>query len=250
MVRKIQPDEHSSSTRSTSVSINNDFELCTNHFVYNSTPSQQPQIEKFPPKLSSPADSSADAKLAAQHREIERLVESRQRLHALKDQITTLHQSMDTPPAQHQTYEDKLNDSRNLRPLYQPPYQESVNDDAAESKSDHSNSQSDDDQRVRTNQSHMKQSVSDDVEHRALCIIHSFRIYGHRKGLFPGPKHIPMILVSKCVRSATVCRHLSKNKNRSIVTLNSVCLRRRTRLSHPPPIHSSTSCSNKCSHKV
>ena len=39
----------------------------------------------------------ADAKMAAQHREIERLVESRQRLHTIKDQIASLHQSMTTP---------------------------------------------------------------------------------------------------------------------------------------------------------
>jgi hypothetical protein len=57
--------------------------------------------------------------MAAQHREIERLVESRQRLHTIKDQIASLHQSMTTPPIQsQQTYEDKLNDSRNIRPSY------------------------------------------------------------------------------------------------------------------------------------
>ena len=38
-----------------------------------------------------------DAKMAAQHREIERLIESRQRLHTIKDQIASLHQSMATP---------------------------------------------------------------------------------------------------------------------------------------------------------
>jgi hypothetical protein len=42
----------------------------------------------------------ADAKMAAQHREIERLVESRQRLHTIKDQIASLHQSMTTPTVQ------------------------------------------------------------------------------------------------------------------------------------------------------
>ena len=42
----------------------------------------------------------ADAKMAAQHREIERLVESRQRLHTIKDQIASLHHSMTTPTPQ------------------------------------------------------------------------------------------------------------------------------------------------------
>jgi hypothetical protein len=56
--------------------------------------------------------------MAAQHREIERLVESRQRLHTIKDQIASLHQSMTTPTLQSKTYEDKLNDSRNIRPTY------------------------------------------------------------------------------------------------------------------------------------
>ena len=36
--------------------------------------------------------------MAAQHREIERLVESRQRLQTLKDQIASLHQSVATSP--------------------------------------------------------------------------------------------------------------------------------------------------------
>jgi hypothetical protein len=56
--------------------------------------------------------------MAAQHREIERLVESRQRLHTIKDQIASLHQSMITPTIPSETYEDKLNDSRNIRPTY------------------------------------------------------------------------------------------------------------------------------------
>jgi hypothetical protein len=52
------------------------------------------------PTLNEPAKSTvtlnsyADVKMAAQHREIERLVESRQRLHTIKDQIASLHQTM------------------------------------------------------------------------------------------------------------------------------------------------------------
>jgi hypothetical protein len=103
MVKTIQPEEYSSSARSTptprkSLPKTNEFESRT--IQYLDTPN------------------SANEKMAAQHREIERLVESRQRLHTIKDQIASLHQSMTTPTLQSKTYEDKLNDSRNIRPTY------------------------------------------------------------------------------------------------------------------------------------
>lgn len=67
----------------------------------------------------------ADAKMAAQHREMERLLESRQRLHTLKDQIANLHQSMTTPPipskkesANSTQVEPPKGNSRNVRVTY------------------------------------------------------------------------------------------------------------------------------------
>jgi hypothetical protein len=112
MVKTIQPDESSSSTHSTPISKNNDFELGS------STPNSSLPIE----------NNSADAKITAQHREIERLVESRQRLHTIKDQIVSLHQSMTTPKKdftnETKTYEDNLNDSRNIRPSYRFNHQD------------------------------------------------------------------------------------------------------------------------------
>ena len=53
--------------------------------------------------------------MSAQHQEIERLVDSRQRLHTIKYQINSLHQSMNSDN-QINTYEERLNDSKNLRP--------------------------------------------------------------------------------------------------------------------------------------
>ncbi|CAF4752118.1 unnamed protein product, partial [Rotaria magnacalcarata] len=47
-------------------------------------------------------------KMAAQHREMERLIESRQRLHTIKDQITSLHQTMSTPPVPSQQGKNKF----------------------------------------------------------------------------------------------------------------------------------------------
>jgi len=122
MVKKIEPDECSSSTRSTPIpssslkqTNNNDYESNSNQFQNSPTSSQQIQSNIPNTKTSllssilSPKPTEqkkqivttstyADAKMAAQHREIERLIESRQRLHTLKDQIETLHQSMATPP--------------------------------------------------------------------------------------------------------------------------------------------------------
>ncbi len=100
MVKKIEPDECSSSIHSTptpSTTKQNNYEsnsnpkpsLLSSILSTNSLESKKPATTN---------NSYADAKMAAQHREIERLVESRQRLHTLKDQIATLHQNMTTPP--------------------------------------------------------------------------------------------------------------------------------------------------------
>ncbi len=116
MVKTIEPNECSSSVRSTPIQSSSIKPTKNNHKDLNS-PSKQ-----TPPTISNPKTSLlsnilspksiekqnsilttntyADAKMAAQHREIERLVESRQRLHTLKDQIASLHQSVTTPPIQ------------------------------------------------------------------------------------------------------------------------------------------------------
>jgi len=67
--------------------------------------------------LFSSNSSPRNEQIAAQHREIERLVESRQRLHTIQGQITSLHQTMATPTKN--IYEQQLNDSTNRRPIYQ-----------------------------------------------------------------------------------------------------------------------------------
>ena len=145
MVKTIQPNGCSSSVSSTPISKkssskNNDFELCTNQFIYSPSSSQQIQAEQSTTNAKSSVLSNilsiqkpppttnnyADVKMAAQHREIERLVESRQRLHTIKDQIASLHQSMTTPPIQPEkdltneskAYQNKLNYSTNIRPSY------------------------------------------------------------------------------------------------------------------------------------
>lgn len=126
MVKKIEPDEGSSSARSTpkqssftkptaTTTMNtNNYELTTNQHQYAPKTNQSTNTNTknsllsniLSPKVSEqqkpiPARNSyADAKMAAQHREIERLIESRQRLHTIKDQIASLHQSMATPPIQ------------------------------------------------------------------------------------------------------------------------------------------------------
>ena len=125
MVRKIGPNDYSSSARSTPIRTQsikptgtNDYELSNHRFQYNSTSSQQTQTQSPTPNVKTSLLSNilssktteqeksmpikndyADAKMAAQHREIERLIESRQRLHSIKDQIASLHESMTTPPA-------------------------------------------------------------------------------------------------------------------------------------------------------
>ena len=93
-MKTIEPDECSSSVRSTpvpqtSTKPNPKPSLLSSILSPNSTEASRPTAT---------GNSYADVKMAAQHREIERLVESRQRLHTLKDQIANLHQSMNTPP--------------------------------------------------------------------------------------------------------------------------------------------------------
>ena len=119
MVKTIEPDQCSSSVRSTPIQSsprkptkNNNNDLNTNQYQSPQTPSTIPNAKTsllssiLSPKSTEKQNSIlttntyADAKMAAQHREIERLVESRQRLHTLKDQIASLHQSMTTPPIQ------------------------------------------------------------------------------------------------------------------------------------------------------
>ncbi|CAF0806651.1 unnamed protein product [Adineta ricciae] len=133
MVKKIQPDEYSSSassSHSTPLSKSHGFERCNNQFTYSARSSQHTQTEPAIAKCSSPVENfPADMKIAAQHREIERLVESRQRLHTLKNQITSLHQTMNTPSVQLRAYEEKLNDSKNLRPTRHCTYAEVSSDD-------------------------------------------------------------------------------------------------------------------------
>lgn len=134
MVKTIQPEESSSSTPR----------------------SKSNDCQSLPKE-----NDSADVKMAAQHREIERLVDSRQRLHNIKDQIASLHQSMATPPIllkedsmnELQAYEEKLNDSRNIRPTYR---EQSFIQDDNESELGHFE---DDDTMASYTQSHLKQSV-------------------------------------------------------------------------------------------
>ena len=119
MVETIEPDQRSpavtfSSSKPTKNS--NDSEANTKQQKQQQSSSSQPTTNSLSkaktsllssilsPKPSEPQKPSdvatngyADAKMAAQHREIERLVESRQRLHTIKDQIASLHQSMTTP---------------------------------------------------------------------------------------------------------------------------------------------------------
>lgn len=94
MVKSIQPEESSSSVRST------------------------PIPRRSPLNHSIDTPRSVDAKMVAQHREIERLVESRQRLSNIHDHIASLHETMRTPISGSNNYEENLNDSRNLRPIY------------------------------------------------------------------------------------------------------------------------------------
>ncbi len=124
MVKTIEPDECSSSVRSTPIQSSstkltnkNDYESNSNQCQYSPSSSQQFQTNIpntktsllssiLSPKSTEQKKSTvttntyADVKMAAQHREIERLIESRQRLHTLKDQISTLHQNVTTPPVQ------------------------------------------------------------------------------------------------------------------------------------------------------
>ncbi|CAF5218297.1 unnamed protein product, partial [Rotaria magnacalcarata] len=120
MVKTIQPDEFSSSANSTPMqkktsSKNNSFEFSTNPDVF--TPGSLEKIQTETPIINNKSSllshilssqtvpqslpaTSVDSKMLAQHREIERLIESRQRLHSIKDQIASLQQTMTTPTIQ------------------------------------------------------------------------------------------------------------------------------------------------------
>lgn len=155
MVKKIQPDECSSSARTTPIqrkisSKSNSAEWSTNSVIgtpgtlkqsRNETPTITNKSSLLSQILSSqPApqslpivNNSVDSKMVAQHREIERLIESRQRLHTIKDQIASLKQTMTTPTMQQKsndnlkTDSDKLNDSKNLLSYRQPSFNQSDN---------------------------------------------------------------------------------------------------------------------------
>ncbi|CAF2501109.1 unnamed protein product [Rotaria sp. Silwood2] len=159
MVKTIQPDEYSSSANSTPIqkkpsSKRNSFEHSTNSIDCTPTSSQQNQTgtpiankrssllsnilspQQVPQPLPT-INNYVDTKMAAQHREIEHLIESRQRLHTIKDQIASLQQTMETPSIQQKkdfTNEikvdnDKLNDSKNIRPSYRSNQQECLSQD-------------------------------------------------------------------------------------------------------------------------
>ncbi|CAF1022732.1 unnamed protein product [Rotaria sordida] len=153
MVKNIQPDEYSLSTNSTPIqqkssSKRNSFEQLSTNSI-NSTPisSQQTQIEtpiankkssllsnilssQQVPQPHSTINNYVDGEMAAQHREIERLIESRQRLHTIKDQIVSLQQTMTTPSIQQKqnlTNEIKI-DNKN-HPSYRSNQQEYLSQD-------------------------------------------------------------------------------------------------------------------------
>ncbi|CAF0775066.1 unnamed protein product [Didymodactylos carnosus] len=117
LVKTIQPDE-SLSYRSTPVkqptTNNDDFELCNDQFSYISPKDQTKTsllsyvLSPKPEQTRSSVTSYTDTKMAAQHREIERLVESRQRLHTIKDQIASLHNSMNNQDNNTQTSTKKV----------------------------------------------------------------------------------------------------------------------------------------------
>ncbi|CAF3530255.1 unnamed protein product [Rotaria socialis] len=155
MVKTIQPDEFSSSANSTPMkkkasSKNNSFEFSTNPGVF--TPGSLEKIQTETPIINNKSSllshilssqtvpqslpaTSVDSKMLAQHREIERLIESRQRLHSIKDQIASLQQTMTTPTIQKKTDltnepkldNDRLNDSKNIRPTYKSYRQQGLN---------------------------------------------------------------------------------------------------------------------------
>ena len=137
MVKTIQPEESSSSAQSTPI-----------------PRKSQPKPNEFE------TPDSPDMKMAAQHREIERLVESRQRLHTIKDRIASLHQSMITPTTPSKTYEEKLNGSENIRPTYRFD-SESQDDHESDIQELDFGSETDDDTASPIQiQPRMKQSVS------------------------------------------------------------------------------------------
>lgn len=148
MIRKIQPDEYPSSVHSTplrkqSSPKNDTYEVSTDTVLYTPSSTQQAQNETLlssmkssllsnmlsPRQVPQPLPISndyMDNTIVAQHREIERLVESRQRLHTIKDKIVSLKQTMTTPPIQSKSKfsneknveHERLNHSDNIRSSY------------------------------------------------------------------------------------------------------------------------------------
>ena len=130
MVETIEPDERSMRNES---DLNTKLHISTG-LASQSSPSTKsktrttsllssilsPQKAEPSQTMTTTSSGYADAKMAAQHREIERLVESRQRLHTIKDQIASLHQSMTTPtiptkktPEKTLSYREQYLESRN-----------------------------------------------------------------------------------------------------------------------------------------
>ncbi len=119
LVKTIEPDECSSPVQSSSIKA--DYECSIQQQTKNPKTSLLSSI--LSPKSSTEkqqktiptTNSYADAKMAAQHREIERLVESRQRLHTIKDQIASLHQTMTTPPVQTKQNFEKIEPTNEIQ---------------------------------------------------------------------------------------------------------------------------------------
>ena len=102
MVRTIEPEEASASVRSTPVPPTSTKPTKTDNQPAASASNNRSSLAPSAPSAKANSilitNANVDVKMAAQHREIERLIESRQRLHTLKDQIVSLHQSVTTPP--------------------------------------------------------------------------------------------------------------------------------------------------------
>ena len=135
LVKTIEPDECSSPVQSSSIKA--DYECNIQQQTKNPKTSLLSSI--LSPKSSTEkqqktiptTNSYADAKMAAQHREIERLVESRQRLHTIKDQIASLHQTMTTPPVQTKQSFEKIDPTNeNIQSPYISNEQEDDDDDS------------------------------------------------------------------------------------------------------------------------
>jgi hypothetical protein len=106
MVEKIEPDQQITSPPVASTTHSSDVTKKSHSIDGNGITGVKRQtkssllsnILSCPSNGNTPDDNrNVDVQMAAQHREIERLVESRQRLHTIKDQIASLQQSVTTP---------------------------------------------------------------------------------------------------------------------------------------------------------